>query len=133
MELPDWARHRVETYEIAWLTVVTASGRPAPNPVWFVADGDTLLIWVQPHSAKARNIAARPSVTVHLETTDPTGADVVVLHGSASLEPQVAPMTYPGFAEKYGELMKHIELSSEEMDTYNTLVRFIPARARIGL
>ncbi len=133
MDLPDWARHRVETYEIAWLTVVTGSGRPAPNPVWFVADSGTLSIWVQPESAKARNIAARPKVTVHLETTDPTGDDVLVFHGSATLEPGVPPMTYPGFAEKYSALMTQIELSAAEMDTYDTLVRFTPERARIGL
>lgn len=133
MDLPEWARTRVETYEVAWLTVVTASGRPAPNPVWFLADGDGLLIWVQPQSAKARNIAARPAVTVHLETSDPTGADVVVLHGSASLEHGVPPLTHPGFAEKYAALMTRIELSAEEMNTYNTLVRFVPQRVRIGL
>ena len=133
MDLPELARHRVQTFEIAWLTTVTGRGAPAPNPVWFLPDGEHLVVFVQPHSAKARNIAVRPLVTLHFETLDPAGGDVVVIHGSAVLEPGVTPTAVPAFVAKYAALMEQIGLTAEEMDTYDTLIRITPERVRIGI
>ena len=133
MDLPELARHRVETFEIAWLTTVTGRGAPAPNPVWFVPEGPALVVFVQPHSAKARNAAARPRVTLHFETVDPGGADVVVIHGSAAVEPGMKPSAQPGFFAKYSATMAEIGLSAEEMDTYDTRIRISPERVRIGI
>lgn len=133
VDLPEVARNRVETSEIAWLTTVTGSGAPAPNPVWFVPDGDALVVFVQPRSAKARNIAARPRVTLHFDTVDPAGGDVVVIHGSAAVEPGAKPSAQPGFFTKYAATMAEIGLSAEEMDTYDTRIRITPERVRLGV
>ena len=133
MDLPEAARQRVETSEIAWLTTVTGRGAPAPNPVWFVPDGEDLVVFVQPQSAKARNVAARPRVTLHFDTVDPAGGDVVVIHGSATVEPGVRPSTQAGFFPKYERTMAGIGLSAEEMDTYDTRIRITPERVRLGV
>lgn len=133
MDLPEAARQRVETSEIAWLTTVTGRGAPAPNPVWFTPDGEDLVVFVQPQSAKARNVAARPRVTLHFDTVDPAGGDVVVIHGSATVEPGVKPSAQPGFFAKYSATMAAIGLSAEEMDTYDTRIRFTPERVRVGV
>lgn len=133
MELPEAARQRVETSEIAWLTTVTGRGAPAPNPVWFLPDGEDLVVFVQPQSAKARNVAARPRVTLHFDTVDPAGGDVVVIHGSATVESGVKPSTQAGFFAKYSTTMADIGLSAAEMDTYDTRIRITPERVRLGV
>lgn len=134
MEIPEAVRHRIETDDVAWLTVVTPSGAPAPNPVWFLPDGDDLLVFVQPHSAKARSIAAEPRVTLHFETTDPAGSDVIVIHGRATLEAGVKGSRQPGYLEKYSTLMEQIEFTVDDLDTgYDTCIRITPTRFRVGL
>lgn len=134
MDLPGAALARIATEEIAWLTTVTDSGAPAPNPVWFIPDGDDLLVFAQPGSVKSRNIAARPRVTLHFETRDPAGSDVVVLHGSATLSHGVKGSAQAGYLAKYEALMAKIEFTIEDLDTgYDTCIRFTPARARVGL
>ena len=43
MELPNEAQRRISQDKVAWLTTITDRGGPAPNPVWFVPDGDDLV------------------------------------------------------------------------------------------
>jgi hypothetical protein len=50
------------------LTTITDRGVPAPNPVWFVPDGDDLVVFSSPHARKVRNIEQRPTVTVHFNS-----------------------------------------------------------------
>jgi PPOX class probable F420-dependent enzyme len=134
VDLPAEARKRIETDEIAWLTTVTDSGAPAPNPVWFVPDGEDLLVFAQPGSGKARNIAARPRVTLHFETRDPAGSDVIVIHGSATLEHGVKGSVQPGYLAKYAAVMPQIEFTVEDLDNdYDTCIRITPSRVRVGL
>jgi PPOX class probable F420-dependent enzyme len=134
MDLPELARERIETDEIAWLTTVTDRGAPAPNPVWFIPDGDDLLVFAQPGSVKSRNIAARPRVTLHFETHDPAGSDVVVIHGSATLEHAAKGSAQPGYLAKYEALMAQIEFTVDDLDNdYNTCIRITPRRVRVGL
>jgi hypothetical protein len=40
MEIPKEAQRRIDEDRVVWLTTVTDSGVPAPNPVWFVPDGE---------------------------------------------------------------------------------------------
>lgn len=134
MDLPTDARRRIETEEIAWLTTVSASGAPAPNPVWFLPDGDDLVVFAQPGSVKVRNIAARPRVTLHFETHDPAGSDVVVIVGTAGLEAGVQGSAQPGYLDKYAARMAEIGFTREDLDTgYDTRIRITPTRARVGL
>jgi PPOX class probable F420-dependent enzyme len=134
MDIPEEARRRIETEDVAWLTTVTDSGAPAPNPVWFVPDGGDLLVFAQPGSVKARNIAARPRVTLHFETRDPAGSDVCVISGSAALERGVKGSAQPGYLAKYTRLMAEIEFTVDDLDNdYDTCIRITPTRVRVGL
>ena len=36
---------RLETEIMVWLTTVAPDGAPQPNPVWFLWDGSTLLVY----------------------------------------------------------------------------------------
>ena len=62
-----------------WVCATRADGRPHAMPVWGLWHDGELWFSTDPTSHKARNLAARPEVVVHLERGD----EVVVLEGSA--------------------------------------------------
>lgn len=62
-----------------WLGTTTPSGAPHAAPVWGVVLDQTLYLYSQRSTVKARNIAADPRVVVHLENAD----DVVIVCGVA--------------------------------------------------
>ncbi|MET0577415.1 MAG: pyridoxamine 5'-phosphate oxidase family protein, partial [Ilumatobacteraceae bacterium] len=80
MEIPEGARKRLEADEVVWLTTVTDAGAPAPYPVWFVVDGDDVVVFSQPSTRRVHNIAQRPVVSLHFNS-DPHGGDVWIITG----------------------------------------------------
>lgn len=58
---------RLREERIAWLTTVRRDGTPQPLPVWFLWDGDTILIYSQPNQQKLRNIRHNPKVSLNLD------------------------------------------------------------------
>jgi PPOX class probable F420-dependent enzyme len=62
-----------------WLCTTTPAGTPHAAPVWGVMTGDTLYLYSERRTVKARNLAADPRVVVHLES----GEDVVIVRGTA--------------------------------------------------
>ena len=61
MDVPAGARRHIGDDHVVWLTTVTDSGTPAPWPVWFVADGDDLLVFSEPTTKRVHNIGQRPA------------------------------------------------------------------------
>ncbi len=85
MLVPD---HDLEWPEVAarltgarnyWLVTSSPSGAPHAAPLWGVVVSDTLYLYTERSTVKARNIAADPRVLVHLESGD----DVLIVHGVA--------------------------------------------------
>jgi Pyridoxamine 5'-phosphate oxidase len=62
-----------------WLGTTTPSGSPHAAPVWGAVTGETLYLYSERSTVKARNIAADPRVVVHLESGD----DVLIVRGVA--------------------------------------------------
>jgi PPOX class probable F420-dependent enzyme len=104
---------------------------PQPSPVWFLWDGETVLIYSQPGTPKLRNIEANPSVSLNFNT-DPYGVDVVVLTGDASIAPDEPPANaVPAYAAKYAEGMALIGMSAEDFATaYSVPIRVRPSDVR---
>jgi hypothetical protein len=63
-----------------WIASTRPDGRPHVMPVWGVWVEGAIFFGTERASRKGRNIAANPSVTIHLESGD----DVVILDGRAS-------------------------------------------------
>lgn len=120
---------RLEGEHVAWLTTVRADGQPQPSPVWFLWDGDSIVIYSRPNQPKLRNIASNPKVALSFNS-DADGGDVVVISAAAQHD-QAAPrldqvpaylakytsaiaaldMTVPGFAEAYSAAIRLTPLS----------------------
>ena len=129
MELLEGARNRLESDLVVWLTTITDEGAPAPYPVWFVVDGEDVVVFSRPSARRINNIARRPLVSLHFNS-DPFGGDVWVLTGKASTTPEVAPSGAPGYLDKYGDSIEHdLKTTVAAIDaTYNTEIRIRPER-----
>lgn len=104
-ELGAWVRERLRAEPIAWLTTVDARGVAQPNPVWFLWDGGSILVYNLPRARRLVHIRERPAVTVHLDTYGRDG-DALILIGTAALAPD-EPLAdrQPAFREKYDDRM----------------------------
>ena len=66
---------------VAWLVTVAADGTPVPTPVWFLWDGESILVYSQPDKPKLRHIAVHPRVAVALRTDELGDEHHIVLSG----------------------------------------------------
>jgi PPOX class probable F420-dependent enzyme len=126
---------RVERYlaerQIIWLITTGDDGAPQPSPVWFLHESATLLIYSKHSAPKVRNIQARPAVALHFDS-DPHGNDVVILHGTATLDP-AAPRgdKHPAYVEKYRGGIDSLGQSPEAFaETYAAALRVTLTKVR---
>jgi len=124
------ADERLRRDVMIWLGTTRADGRPHQVPVWFLWDGDTVLIFSKPDQ-KIRNLAQHPAVSLALDNTQ-GGNDVVVLEGEATVAPTAELGALPpAYAAKYGALMADIGLVPESMaGSYSQMIRIRPTKIR---
>ena len=73
----DWARERLERSRNYWIATTRPDGRPHVMPVWGAFVDGNVVFGTARKSRKARNLAERPDVVVHLESGD----EAVILEG----------------------------------------------------
>jgi PPOX class probable F420-dependent enzyme len=78
-----------------WVATARPDGRPHVMPVWGLWMDEAFYFSTDAASRKGRNLAANPSVAVHLESGD----EVAILEGRA--EQVVAPPVLGRFADAY--------------------------------
>jgi PPOX class probable F420-dependent enzyme len=117
---------------IAWLTTVRPSGQPDSVPVWFLWDGETILIYSRPDQTKLHNLAQNPKVTLTIDNTA-GGADVIRIEGVAEHVEDMPPShEIPAYQEKYAEGIEHIGYDPEGFArSYSVAIRVTPTRFRI--
>ena len=95
---------RLRSDRIGWLTTVAPDGTPQTSPIWFLWHENDILIYSL-NSARARNIADHPRVSLHLDGNG-LGGDIVVIEGTASID-QNAPSSAdnPEYLAKYESVM----------------------------
>lgn len=133
-ELPDAGtkfgarvRERLAGDMIIWLTTIGKDGTPQPNPVWFLYDGDDILIYNIESANRLVHIGQRPRVSLNFESDE--GNDIVVITGDARVaQGEPAPDKNPAYVEKYGDAMVRVSGSREKFAaTYH-----VPIRVTIG-
>ncbi|HUS95091.1 MAG TPA: TIGR03667 family PPOX class F420-dependent oxidoreductase [Patescibacteria group bacterium] len=116
--------------EIIWFTTVSPSGTPTPNPVWFLWDGKSIVVYSQPGSYRVRNIKHNSKVSLHLEGADVLGNNVIIITGEAILRPDCTKL-YPGYLEKYIRYESSVKMTIEEMlAAYSVEIRVKPLKIR---
>jgi PPOX class probable F420-dependent enzyme len=129
-ELTEQVQRRLADDEIAWLTTVTPDGRPAPRPVWFTWDGESIVIYSMNGAARLRYLERNPNVTLHFDS-GPGGSDILVISGQAQPVPDAPPPSrFPGFLDKYGPVIARMGQTPQWYDdNYGTALRVTPERS----
>ena len=78
------ALRRLQTELIGWLTTVNPDGQPQASPIWFVWDGEEILLYSRTRAPRNGNIEDEPLVAFNLEG-GPDGEDVVTAEGEARI------------------------------------------------
>ena len=130
----DWGRSAerlLRTAEVAWLTTLRADRSPWPNPVWFVWDGETFLVYSRPESLKLRHIARDPRVALNLNGGG-WDLDIVVVSGTARVAPEEPPVDQASaYLEKYSSAIERLGMTvSEYTAAFSVPIRITPTGAR---
>ena len=125
------AERHLKDDQVIWLVTVGADGTPQPSPVWFLWDGDTVLIYSQPSTPKLRNIERHPRVSLHFNCT-PSGGDVVILTGDASIETGTAAANEnSSYVDKYTDGIGSIGMTPEAFaQSFSVPIRVRPTSLR---
>ena len=126
------AARRLRQDRIGWLVTVSRDGSPQPNPVWFLWDGESILVYSEPGRAKLRNIEANPRVALHLDSRS-SGDDIVIVIARGAVDPTAPPVHQnPAYAAKYRRQMARLGLGrpQEMAATYSVAIRLIPSKVR---
>jgi PPOX class probable F420-dependent enzyme len=123
-ERPD-IQERLDTELVAWMTTVNASGQPQTSPVWFLVQGEDIVVYSLKDTPRTRNIRANPKVCLNLNST-PTGGEVVIIEGTtAIIEDGPAATDDTGYVAKYEAEMGDLGMTPE------TFARDYPIRIHV--
>ena len=130
-EFGQRVQRRLRDETIGWLTTVGPDGTPQPSPIWFLWDGETILIYSQPNTPKVRNIERNGRVALNLDG-DGRGGDIVILTGEARVDrdaPGAADHTE--YLEKYRQGIERIGMTPEQFaGSYSVPIRMTPTKLR---
>ena len=125
-------QRRLNDEKLAWLTTVDSTGTPQPNPVWFLWDDGSFVIFSQPKQAKLVNIARSSRVSLNFEATEDE-EQITIFTGVAELVDRatISQEILDRYAEKYAQGMININLSRERYEqTYTEVIRVTPEKVR---
>ncbi len=123
------ALSRLQNDIIIWLIVVDETNTPRPTPVWFIWDGEQIVIYSQPNQLKIRSIEANPRVSLHFNS-DEQGGNIVVLTGNARVAPEMPePKEIPAYVEKYTQVIAAMGADPDQLSaTFSTAIVVTPDR-----
>lgn len=123
-ERPD-IQERLDTELVVWMTTVNPSGQPQTSPVWFVVEGESIVIYSLRGTPRTRNIAANPRVSLNLNSTT-MGGEVVVIEGLAEIIGEGPSADADGdYVSKYESAMEDLGMTPE------TFARDYPIRIHV--
>lgn len=125
------ASRRLAEEPVAWLTTVSEEGMPQTSPVWFLAEDDTILVYSRDDTARIRNLATNPLVSLNLDGNG-RGGDIVVVEGEAAVDPATPPAhDHEAYLAKYGGTIAEYDWTPEGFASdYPVPVRIRPRRLR---
>ncbi|MGB8361828.1 MAG: pyridoxamine 5'-phosphate oxidase family protein, partial [Acidimicrobiia bacterium] len=95
-------RQTLDREIIGFLTAVNVEGQPQASPVWFLRDGDDIIVYNKRATPRLASVAANPKVSFNLRG-DRRASGAVLIEGEARVEPDLPPAKdLPGYVDKYG-------------------------------
>ena len=87
---------------IGFLTAVNGRGQPQTSPVWYIRDGEDLVVYNRPTAARLRSIANNNRVAFTLRA-DRGAKSGISLEGTAVVDSSLPPaVDFPGYVDRYG-------------------------------
>ncbi len=122
---------RLRDERVIWLTTTAADGTPQPNPVWFLWNGENVLIFSVPSQAKLANIRRNSRVSLNFNS-DTYGGQVAIITGPAAVDPAGPSETeVAGFGAKYDDGITSIGLTLQTfLEQYSVPIRVTPEKLR---
>jgi len=126
------ALRRLRSELIAWLTTINPDGQPQASPIWFLWDGEELLIYSMTRAPRNGNIEDRPPVAFNLES-GPEGEDVVTAEGEARIVPDEPPASANAtYLAKYQRMFDAYGWTPDwYAERYSVPIRIRPTRWRL--
>jgi PPOX class probable F420-dependent enzyme len=126
------ALRRLETELIAWLTTVNPDGQPQASPIWFLWDGEEILVYSRTRAPRNGNVEDQPLVAFNLEG-GPDGEDVVTAEGEARIVADEPPASANStYLAKYQGMLDTYEWTPEWFaGQYSVAIRIRPTRWRL--
>ena len=120
------ALERLSTDTVVWLTTVSSKLRPEPSAVWFLWDGETVLVY-SGGTARIKNIAENPRVALNFDSAD-EGDDISIFYGMAVIDPDTPPAKdVAGYRARYERKVPAI---GKDWDSFCDHYRY-PIRIRL--
>jgi PPOX class probable F420-dependent enzyme, Rv3369 family len=121
---------RLREEMLVWLTVVDGAGTPQPAPVWFLWDGESVLVYSHGEAKRLDHVRANPRVALHFDGNG-HGGDIVVLTGRAEITAEPLAEGNPDYLAKYGAWITDGWQTAESFGSvYSVPVRIHPRRVR---
>jgi PPOX class probable F420-dependent enzyme len=122
---------RLRDDHLIWLTTVGADGTPQPNPVWFLWDGETFLMYSLPDAARLAHIKRNHRVSLNLDGNG-QGGDIIVIAGDALISPEDPPADQNAtYSDKYKDFIaRGFQTPANFAEQYSVPIRITPTKVR---
>lgn len=100
MEFTEPVKKFLEKPNLAVLATISPSGRPQATPVWFLLDGDEILMNTSQGRVKLRNVQADPRVAVTIYDKDNPYLYVQV-RGRITIDPKSGARDIDRLSQRY--------------------------------
>ncbi len=116
---------------IGFLTAVNSSGQPQTSPVWYIRDGEDLVVYNRPSAARLRSIANNNRVAFNLRA-DRRASSAISLEATAVVDSGLPPaVDFPGYIDRYGSEIADNNWTPESFsDDYSVGLRITVTRVR---
>lgn len=115
---------------IGFITAVDQEGQPQTSPVWFVREGDDLIIYNRPDTPRLASIETNPRISFNLRG-DRRARGAVTIEGVAHREELPPAKEFPGYLEKYAREIERLGWTPDVFSNqYSEGLRLVVTRLR---
>jgi PPOX class probable F420-dependent enzyme len=117
--------------EIGFLTAVNEEGQPQTSPIWFLRQGEELIVYNRASSPRLQSLEGNPRVSLTLRG-DRKGNGLLTIEGTAKLDHDLPPADQiPEYLAKYGEAVRRLGWTPADFAAdYSVGITIRPTRVR---